>query len=142
MADRKRLSSKQLAVIADMFSGELDEQAVLSKHKVGRSLYSRWLTDELFCAEFDRRIASAHRRTAALIAGCASLAAAKLVELTESENQETARKACLDVIAMPLKAAANSRTSDQPEKNAPEQTEQLPPQTAARLLAALAQDNE
>ena len=100
MAQRKKLSKKQLAVMEDLFNGGLDEQAVLDKHKVSRNVYDRWLTDGLFVSEFDRRIMSAHRQSAALIARYAPLAAAKLVQLTESEKEETARKACLDIISL------------------------------------------
>ena len=67
MAKRKELSKKQLAVIDDLFSAELDEQAILEKHKVNRNVYNRWLADGLFVSDFDRRIMSAHRQSAALI---------------------------------------------------------------------------
>ena len=78
MKKRKKLSKKQLAVIDDLFSGELDEHVVLEKHKVSRNVYNGWLADGLFSSEFDRRIMSAHRQSAALIAKYAPLAAAKL----------------------------------------------------------------
>jgi hypothetical protein len=34
MAKRKRLQKKQFAVIEDVFSGEVDEQGILDKHKI------------------------------------------------------------------------------------------------------------
>ena len=101
MAKRKELSKKQLAVIDDLFSGELDEQAVLEKHKVNRNIYNRWLADDLFVSEFDLKIMSAHRQSAVLIAKYAPLAATKLVQLTGSDKEETARKACMDIISLP-----------------------------------------
>lgn len=140
MAKRKQLSKKQLAVIDDMFAGELDEQAVLDKHKISRSTYNRWQGDELFVDEFNRRITSAHRQSVALIARYASLAAAKLVQLTESENQETARKACLDILSLPSLAAKKTEQPTEPQSSPDKQTQQLLPQTASRLLAALAQE--
>lgn len=140
MAKRKQLSKKQLAVIDDMFAGELDEQAVLDKHKISRSTYNRWQGDELFVDEFNRRIASAHRQSVALIARYAPLAAAKLVQLTESENQETARKACLDIISLPSLAAKKTEQPTEPQSSPDKQAQQLLPQTASRLLAALAQE--
>ncbi len=41
MAQRKKLSKKQLAVIDDLFSAELDEQAILEKQKVSINVYNR-----------------------------------------------------------------------------------------------------
>jgi hypothetical protein len=139
MVKRKKLSKKQLAVIDELFSGELDEQAVLEKHKVNRNAYNRWLADGLFVSEFDRRIMSAHRQSAALIARYAPLAAAKLVQLTESEKVETARKACLDIIS--LQALLDKRMA-KPNESRSEQTyplQKMTEQRASRLLAALAQ---
>jgi hypothetical protein len=145
MAGKKRLKKRQLAVIDDMFSGELDEQAVLDKHKVSRNLYNRWLDDGLFVSEFDRRVISAHRQSSALIARYAPLAAAKLVQLTESEKEETARKACVDIISMPAlldKRMAYSNESQTSDPDVSSQTQQLSEATVSRLLAALAQEEQ
>jgi len=142
MVKRKKLSKKQLAVIDDLFSGELDEQAVLEKHKVNRNVYNGWLADGLFACEFDRRIMSAHRQSAALIAKYAPLAAAKLVQLTESEKVETARRACLDIIS--LQTLLDKRM-DPPNESQSDQTnplQQITEQRAGRLLAALAQEGQ
>ena len=142
MAQRKKLSKKQLSVMDNMFTGELDEQAVLEQHKVSRNVYSRWLADGLFVSEFDRRIMSAHRQSAALIARYAPLAAAKLVHLTESEKEETARKACLDIIS--LQALLDKRIA-QPSQSQTTETQPLQritEQTASGLLAALAQEEQ
>lgn len=139
MAKRKRLSKKQLAVIEDLFSGQFDEQAVLDKHNVSRAVYNRWLADEQFDDEFSRRIASAHRQSELIIARYAPLAAAKLVQLTDSEKEETARRACLDIISLPKFAAKESEQSSEPQSASDKQAELLPPTTCSILLAALAE---
>jgi hypothetical protein len=142
MAKAKQLSKKQLAVIEDLFSGELGEQAVLDKFKVSRNLYNKWLANEVFTEQFDQRIAGAYRQSTALIARHAPLAAAKLVQLTESEKAETARKACLDIISFPshtgsLSNAAPASVKDSElQKDSPE----LSPETAGRLLVVLAEE--
>lgn len=142
MVKRKQLSKRQLAVIEDMFSGELDEQAVLDKHKVSRNVYNKWQADEQFAAEFDRRIAALNRQSELIIARYASLAAAKLVQLTESEKEETARRACLDIITLPsltakrIEQSSETRTADAP------QVQPLSEATVSRLLAALAEEKE
>jgi hypothetical protein len=137
---RKRLSKKQLAVIDDIFAGELDEQVVLDKHTVSRNVYNKWLADGTFADEFDHRIASAHRQSAALIARYAPLAAAKLVQLTNSEKEETARRACLDIISLPRLSA--QRTEPRTDESQTSAGRQLSPETASRLLAVLAEERQ
>ena len=138
MAKQKQLTKRQLAVIEDLFSGELGEQQVLDKHNVSRNVYNKWQAEDNFSREFAQRIAGAHRQGQLIIARCASLAAAKLVQLTESENQETARKACLDIISLPKSTADKADRPSGPEMLGQQQNQQLSPETASRLLTALA----
>ena len=140
MARQKQLSKRQLTVIEEMFSGELDEQAALDKHKVSRNVYNKWLADEHFCAEFERRIGWARRQSELIIAKYASLAAAKLVQLTESESQETARKACLDIISLPQAAAKKTQGTSEGSRADEQDGPQLSDETVSRLLAALAEE--
>jgi hypothetical protein len=129
------LSKKQLSVIDEIFTGDIDTETVLAKHNVTRRLFNKWLGDEIFRAEFTRRIDWLNLQSQVMVARYASLAAAKLVSLTDSENQETKRKACLDIISLP-------RLADQKQKvssgNDLEQPEALHPDTASILLEALA----
>jgi hypothetical protein len=117
-----------------LFAGQIDEQQVLDKHKINKRLYDKWLADANFTEEFERRLKLAHRQSELIIAKFATVAAAKLVQLTESENQETARKACLDIINC-LRPNPEPKPDEQPED---EQASELPPELASRLLAALA----
>jgi hypothetical protein len=139
MARKKKLKKRQLAVIDDMFSGELDENGVLSKHKLSKNVYNKWLADEQFVAELARRAANARLQSEVLIARYSLLAAAKLVQLTESTKEETARKACLDIISLPKIGAQQTEQPDKSTKNSDNPAEQLPEATASRLLAALAE---
>jgi len=142
MTRTKRLNKKQLAAIDDLFSGQFDEQAVLEKHKISRNVYNKWLGDEIFTDEFNRRIAWLNLQSEALIARYASLAAAKLVQLTESESQETARKACLDIISLPREEVNRGRQPEASEGAKMPAGEQLSAEVASRLLAALAGQKE
>lgn len=135
---RAKLTAKQRAVLDDLFAVELDEQQTLAKNKINRRTYDKWLADENFSAEFERRLKSAHQQSDLIIARYATIAAAKLVQLTESENQETARKACLDVINY-LRQNSPPSPAEQPET---EPIPDLPPELASRLLAALAESKE
>ena len=146
MNKKKKLTKKQLAVIEDLFAGELDEQAVLAKYKVSPSLYNRWLADERFVEQFNERIGRFFRQSELIIARYAPLAAAKLVALTECDKEETARKACLNI--MSFRGLFSSGRHDHCQsvavpataKQSTTPTEQLSPQTASRLLAALAEE--
>jgi hypothetical protein len=150
-----RLSRKQLAVIDDLFAGELDEQAVLDKHSVSRSLFKRWLADPRFTELFNERISSAYRQSEMILARYAPLAAAKLVQLTESENQETARKACLDIIERENRRQNSSldpaRDGEHRGQNTGEAEEspdgpgglpRISDETAGRILAVLAEEQQ
>jgi len=130
----KRLSVRQLAVIDELFGSETSEQDILVKCKVSRKLYGRWLTDETFATELDRRMAEAYKRSALLIARHAPKAADKLLELTKCKKEETARKACLDIISPPGSNPANSTA-----ETFPTDSPKLSPETAGKLLAVLAE---
>ena len=138
MSKKRRLRKRQLAVIDDLFSGKFDEQTVLEKHNVSRNIYNKWVLDKLFDAEVSRRISYAYRQSQSLIARYACFAAAKLVQLTESEKEETARKACLDIIGLPKLAGKANQKTDLPEQ---EQscTSDISPEAAKKLLTALAE---
>ena len=140
MARRKYLSQKQLAVIEDLFNSELDEQAVLEKHKVRRSTYDRWLEEALFAERFKQYVNGLKRRSELLMAKYSCLAAAKLVELTGSKKEETARKACLDILSPPKVSAKKTEEPTEPLTSGDAESQQLPPKTARKLLAALAEE--
>ncbi len=126
----------------DLFGGELDEQGVLDKHKVSRNVYNKWLADGAFVDEFDRRVASVRRQSEFIIARYAPLAAAKLVQLTESKSHETARKACLDIISLPQAAAKRGQGPSETELAGEQESQQLSDETASKLLAVLAEEKK
>ena len=140
MAGRKYLSQRQLTVLDDLFNSELDEQAVLDKHKVRRSTYDRWLADKVFAERFKQYVNGLKRRSELLMAQYSQLAATKLVQLTGSEKAETARKACLDIISVPKIRADKNEQPEKAPKESSQQVEQLSDATASRLLTALAEE--
>jgi hypothetical protein len=112
---------------------------VLERHKVSRNRYSRWLTDEAFGAELSRRIAAAYLQSQALIAKYSLVAAAKLVQLTESAKEETARRACLDIISLPGLSAKKAELGEKSQDAAETAAQQFSDETASRLLEVLAE---
>ena len=121
-------------MIDDLFDEKLDEQQVLEKHRLSRRLYDKWLADEAFTCYCDRRKIWERRRCELTLARSARSAASRLMALAESKTAETARKACLDIISM-LPAASRA------DAEAPSEGPELPPETASRLLAALAEQH-
>lgn len=134
MTEAKNLTRRQRALIEDLFTAELDEQQVLDKHHVSGALYNRWLADERFVAHLERRMVQAYRSGRLILARYATVAAGKLVHLTDCEKEEVARKACLDIITLDNPAAGSSIAADQDDTPETE----LPPEVARRILAALA----
>ncbi len=134
----RRLNRKQLAVIDDLFDGDMDEQQVLSKHNLSWHLYRKWLVDERFKRELDIRIDSARKQSELIIARYAPIAAMTLVTLTESKKPETARKACIDLITMP-KGGGQEKNAQDAGKEATA-AKPLTPAVAGKLLAVLAEE--
>ena len=141
MNRKKQLQKKQRAVLDELFRGELDEEAILERHKVKRAVYNKWCADKSFADEFARRMEALNRQSELIIAKYRALAAVKLVQLTESDKEETARKACLDIISLPKPAGKKTEQSERIQA-AIEDGEHLPPAVAGRLLAALAEEEK
>ena len=137
MGRKRYLRTKQLAVIDDMFGGELSEGNMLAKHGVSGSTYSRWMADELFLEEVKRRMAGARVQSDILMARYSLMATAKLVQLTESEKQETARKACMSIIARPQDDKKQEQSGDCETDE--DEIGEIPDEVACRLVAMLAE---
>jgi hypothetical protein len=139
MSEQKKLTRRQRAVIEDLFTGEMDQQGVLEKHNVSPALYARWLADEHFAEQFERRITQAYLSGRIVLARHATSAACKLINLTQCKKEEVARKACLDIISLHSRNQANAGPTVRTENEATPSDSELPPETASRILAALAQ---
>ena len=138
MATPKKLTRRQLALIEDLFAGESEEQEVLDRHKVSRNTFNKWLSDQRFIEQFNNRIAQAYHQSELIIARYARLAALKLIELTESDKDETARKACLDIISRQPNTTSHERQATSDELAA----SGLTPETATKILEVLAKESD
>jgi hypothetical protein len=130
------LTEKQLKAIDDLFESGGDEAGVLQKHNISRKLWQKWLADESFSKAISERIESAKRQSQIILSKYIPLATARLVQLCDSENQETSRKAALDILS--LQTGQLSKTDDAPT---PESAPTIDPATASKILAALAEEN-
>ena len=153
MRKGKPLSTRQIGLIGDLFGGKMGEEAALKKHHVSRKLYNKWLTESAFAEQFDRRIAGLYRQNALQIARNASEAMEELMKLVKGDEgkkgekevkvvkDETARKACLDIIKMYLSPRQTARPKTLSKKApVPPEPPKLSSKTASKLLAVLAEE--
>ena len=143
MSKPKPLSTKQLAVIDDLFEGRTEEPDMLKRHNISRKLYDRWLADEDFNNHLDRRMVWEYRRCEFMLAYYARVAASNLVRLTDADPKqpESARKACIDIISMPLLTTnRKAQPSDEPQSADTQPPVSFTAETAGRLLAVLAEE--
>ena len=130
------LSKQQIAVLDDLFGGQMGEEDVLRKHKVGCQLYRKWLNDDAFADQLEFRMESLQRQGRLMVAKLAPYAAVKLVELMDSDKVEIVRKACLDAKSLPAGSAASEGNKSERTKDT---AGQLDSELAGRLLDILAE---
>jgi hypothetical protein len=144
MAKLKPLNTKQLAVIDDLFEHK-KVQEILEKHNISRNLYYRWLFDENFKRWVEMLNEWEFRRNEMILTREARQAVTNLMKLTKSDQPETARKACIDVITMRPNLSAG-KSSDNPAALPADNPKLLPesmnlsPETAGKILAAVADE--
>jgi hypothetical protein len=132
------LTKKQLKVIKEWINNGGDEVEISLKYGISYKQWVKWLNNKSFSDEIDGRIELARRRSQFLIAKYVPLATAKLVQLCNSDNNETSRKACLDILEL---EAGLKKASQTPTDESVEPEPVIDPATASKLLAALAKDN-
>jgi len=139
MAKAKRLTRKQLEFIDALLANECSEQKTLDDRGISMRLYRKWLQDMAFRAELEYRVNAGYRQSALLLAARAREAAEQLAKLATNGDGETTRKACMDIITMkpPAHLPGVSAPCDDEEEPST-----ISPQTASRLLALLAEEND
>lgn len=166
MAKGKDLSAKQLKVleeIAPMYVGEeisgQPRSTSGAKDRPSRNKFRHWLDDESFQAELHKRIDWLKMKSELIIARYRTFAAAKLVELiNDAEKEETARKACLDILNLSGPKPPRSRYTSGSGSGEIQEKEKQHPQgstlaeepsggklsqaKAGRILAILAEEEE
>jgi len=134
--NRGHISSRQRTVIDDILKNGLTEKEALEKHRITPIRYRRWLKGGLYMQEINVAIDAAMRQQKFTIAQCLPDAADKLTELIDTEKGETARKACLDIIAL-QKADVTPQIAQQ--DNQTQNKYNLTQEKAAKIWAVLAE---
>lgn len=133
--NESKLNKKQFDVIEDLCLGNLEEYEIIEKYKLTKRIYHKWMADSAFINEVESRIRSSRLKSRLLMAKCTGIAAVKLVELTQNEKEETARKACVDIISMPIERNRIEPTSQTDNEKS---RQIIAPELAGKLLEVLA----
>ena len=143
--NKQRLTTRQKQIAEEVFNSDLSEADVMANYNLTKTVYHNWLKDPLFQEEIDFHVQTSKRRSELIIARYAVLAAAKLVQLADSNNGETARKACMDIIAASGQNQKDTgkQTDSEPGEKPFLETglKQLSAEKAAKLLDVLAQED-
>jgi NACalpha-BTF3-like transcription factor len=143
---KRTIQGRQLDFVNALFTEDEDLNGIMQKYKTSKEEIARWLKDSRFRKEIRLRIRWAYEQSEILVAKYTMIAAARLVSLTESENQETSRRACLDIINLlriqrqkksivqHVRGKTGTQKDEVPEKDIP-----LTPQQASTILTALAE---
>jgi hypothetical protein len=136
----KYLTTKQSQIIEDLFTGNPEVLDILRKWKVNLRTYCRWLEQETFVAEYKRHLNISEHQKELIFARCTPSVASNLVNLTGAAKEETARKACMDVITHPDRKAKdnNDIPNPPPEEYHPEISDEL----ASKILAVVAEHED
>ena len=133
-----RLGKRQRAVIADMFENGLTKSQALEKNKVPKWLFRKWQANDFFVEQSRERVREATQQSNIVVARIFPQAAKRLAELIISEKEETARKACLDLVT--LRKADIEQDAIRQEKEAQNPNKyNLTHEKAAKIWAVLAE---
>ena len=139
MTKARPLCARQLAVIDDLFKDKIEESEILKNHKLNSKLLEKWLADESFLDHLNRRIVWEYRLGEILLARSVRKAVSNLMKLTESNQPETARKACLDIITMRDNHLEGVQALNETPKP-PSESLPFSHETAGKMLACLAEE--
>ena len=131
-----KLTKRQLKFIDELFKSGGDEASACARNNISAAVYRQWLNQKAFTDELVFRSDSAKRASKILLTQYLMVAAAKLVELTGSDKEETARRACLDILSL-----NNDEVAADEEMPTEAPLPKISPQTASKLLKVLAEAN-
>ncbi len=131
-----KLTKIQLNALDELYGNGGDELAVQEKFNIKYSVWQKWMSDYYFTSEIDIRLATLQRQTDIMLAKFKPMAMALLMGLCQSQNEETSRKACAELLCIKFSSSAPIRDINQP----PEPDEQITDEMASKILAVLAEE--
>lgn len=144
MAKKKneKVTSKPTALRAvdEILKGE-DEAKVLERYEIEPETFDKLLNSPKFILQVSNRIGLSIIRSKLLIAQYAQTATAKLISMTNCEKEETARKACLDVITLATKQSDATIQKEEVSEIVNSANQVITDEQASKMLAVLAGDD-
>lgn len=126
-------TKKMRAFLEDILTNRLSVETAMAKNSVSGELLKRWFSSPVFLQTLAKDTELAAKRADILISQNRITAAEKLVSLTNCDKEETARKACLDIIEL------TGKPENAEDKNT---TPVFSPETAEKLLKILANEKQ
>lgn len=131
-----QFTKKQIKIIKKWINNESDEKELCKKYKISYKKWSTWINSKYVKDEIKGRVEAAKKSSELLMARYLPLATAKLIEQCNSENNETSRKACIQIISLFSKDTAIDETKEL--ENASEV--EIEPEMASKILAVMAEE--
>jgi len=96
----RSIQGRMMGFVEDLFDEKspLEISELMEKWKVSQHEFSYWLRDKRFLKEIKIKLKWKAQTGQIFIARYAVSAAARLVQLTDSRNTETSRRACVDIL--------------------------------------------
>jgi len=129
-------------VIEEILRGDESEVEVLRKYRLSPEAFNRLLNNPDFVTQISNQIGFSIIRSKLLIAQYAQVATAKLISMTSSEKEETARKACLDVITLAQKQSEPTLQKEEVSEIINSANQPITDEQASKMLAVLAGDSD
>ena len=124
-----KLNKKQRDFLDEILNNRSSVELASDKLNISSDCLCKWFASPEFTEELARRLELIIKRADMLISQNRLTAAEKLINLTSCEKEETARKACLDILEL---------TATITDKNHKPQ-QKIDPKLAAKLLSILAE---
>ncbi len=128
-----KINKRQKDFLVEILDKRIPVDTAMERLDIGAALLCQWFSSPAFLDELAKRIEFITKRSDMLISQHRLTAVERLVLLTNCDKEETARKACLDIIELTDNDKNNEKDADLPP---------ISPETAAKLLEILANGNE
>jgi hypothetical protein len=128
-----KINSKQKRFLSDILDKRLTVDRAMEISGVSGEILCKWFSSPAFIDELAGRIEIVTRRADMIISQNRVTAAENLVRLTSCDKEETARKACLDILELTAAGKAPQNDAAKPA---------MSEQTAAKLLEILANEKQ
>lgn len=129
----EKLTKAQNLVLKLIFVESVGEETALEKAKIAIKIYEGWFRQPLWKAEYELRMTRCQRRAEIILATFKVEAAGKLIKLTDSDKEGTARQACLDILQVETKKS---------EPVAEKEARQMKPATQEAILKIMADEKK